>query len=585
MTRCDSFGQNIAFQRYYPPMTSAHIFPEEDGTFSMIGMSVLSSASGPSDVMFVKLDSAGTALFYRKINAGYYDDAQYVRKEGSHFLVTGFYGAQYLDAGSMYVLELDSLGFVVNNGLYSADTNAALIEAGFNVCKNEYGGYSVLGSTWNIGAGMTDFYLVKTDSLGNSIWGKSYGGSSGEGGWIQPFERTSDNGYIFGSGTTSFDSSNYDMLIIKTDSAGNIQWQKLIGDSGYEEVQYIHQLPNGNYFLLGNSTTYDYWNGNMISVLLDSAGNIIESKTVGTKSSCRYVEQATNGDYLCTGSHNRKSALLVLDSTLELKRVIEFPTVLYLFNAKLCPDGGYATVGHSYNGQWQFFPAMHLIRTLPDGNSGCDQIDTIPTTALVPIQSNPSGATVMSSVVRKPVQFGTFAYNWPEFEICYCNTHAEFRDSIVGNSVYFFSESIGASTYEWHFGITAASSNATPIVNYYNPGTYYVTLIVRDGICSDTITHPVTIAAPPVPPVVHFEVYPSLAFGPITLDYFVDSLISPQFKLYDLTGRIVLEKSLFPGANVEIIASDALAQGTYYWQVLVGDDQRWQGKIMKVRTP
>lgn len=575
-------GQQIAFQRYYPPLDHSWVFPEADGTFTLIGMSALSSAAGPSDVIYVKLDSAGNALFYRRINGGYYDDLQFAKREGNHFLLTGDNGTNYLDRVGMYVLELDSSGFVVFDGLYQTDSAGIFPEVGFNVCKNEYGGYTVLGYTWNMGAGATDLYLVKTDSLGEPIWGKTYGGIRDEGSFWVPFERTSDNGYIFGIGTNSFDSLNYDMLIIKTDSAGNIQWQKLLGDTGFDQPKFIHQRADGGYVIIGLSNSYNYSFGNAICVHLDSAGNVVQAKTIGTKSWVWQAQTTPDGGYSITGYHNLQAAVMILDSALNFTYVSQYPMLPYIFNAQPTIDGGLVMASASTYGQWQFNPATHLIRTLPDGRSGCDQVDTVPSFVIVNMPSTPANVSIDSGVYRKPVQFGTYPYSWPEFSVCYCNVSAEFSDSTVGHMVYFNNESSGASSYEWHFGTSAYSFYENPSIYYFDPGTYYVTLIVSDGICTDTVVHPVAIAAPPPPPVVHFDVYPSPASGPLTLNYYVDSLQSPVFRLYDVAGRLVMDEILSPGPQTQTFSIEFLAQGTYYWQVISYGEQTWTGKILKI---
>jgi hypothetical protein len=81
------------------------------------------------------------------------------------------------------------------------------------------GGYVIGGMTASFGAGGQDAWLIKTDSFGNMIWNKTYGGAMNENVWS--IIQTSDGGFLLGAGTESFGFSTVgvpDWYLIKTDS-------------------------------------------------------------------------------------------------------------------------------------------------------------------------------------------------------------------------------------------------------------------------------------------------------------------------------------------------------------------------------
>jgi hypothetical protein len=65
-----------------------------------------------------------------------------------------------------------------------------------------------------------DVFLVKTDSKGNKIWQKTFGGEGSEEG--ASVTQTGDGGYIIVGTTDSFGEAEFNVYCIKTDSRGNV---------------------------------------------------------------------------------------------------------------------------------------------------------------------------------------------------------------------------------------------------------------------------------------------------------------------------------------------------------------------------
>jgi hypothetical protein len=145
------------------------------------------------------------------------------------------------------------------------------------------GGYAMAGPTWSFGAGSWDFWLVKTDSSGNVQWNKTYGGSGSEYGPCTMIA-TSDGGYAMVSNTQSFGNSSYgndDCWLVKTDANGNAQWNKTYGGTGGDEGGCIFQTSDGGYIIGGS--TYSFGAGDQDAWLIktDSSGNMQWNRTYG----------------------------------------------------------------------------------------------------------------------------------------------------------------------------------------------------------------------------------------------------------------------------------------------------------------
>ncbi|MDG6223124.1 MAG: hypothetical protein QCH99_07690 [Candidatus Bathyarchaeota archaeon] len=90
----------------------------------------------------------------------------------------------------------------------------------YSLVETSDGGYAIAGYTTSFGAGNSDFWLIKTDIHGNVEWNQTYGGAEAE--YAQSLVETSDGGYAIAGYTTSFGAGNSDFWLIKTDEMGNV---------------------------------------------------------------------------------------------------------------------------------------------------------------------------------------------------------------------------------------------------------------------------------------------------------------------------------------------------------------------------
>jgi hypothetical protein len=80
--------------------------------------------------------------------------------------------------------------------------------------------------------GIQFIWLVKTDIDGIMTWSKTYGGT----GWeeVHCVIQTGDGGYAIIGFTTSFGAGGADSWLFRTDSSGNMLWNKTYGGTGTE---------------------------------------------------------------------------------------------------------------------------------------------------------------------------------------------------------------------------------------------------------------------------------------------------------------------------------------------------------------
>ncbi|KKR02516.1 MAG: hypothetical protein UT30_C0052G0003 [Candidatus Uhrbacteria bacterium GW2011_GWF2_39_13] len=105
-----------------------------------------------------------------------------------------------------------------------------------------------------IGNGGKDIYLIKSDSLGNEIWNKTYGGTADD--TASSVNVTSDGNLIITGMTESFGSEGKEVWLFKTDTDGNVLWEHTFGGSGDDVANSVQQTADGGYILAGYTDSF-----------------------------------------------------------------------------------------------------------------------------------------------------------------------------------------------------------------------------------------------------------------------------------------------------------------------------------------
>jgi hypothetical protein len=158
-------------------------------------------------------------------------------------------------------------------------------EYGFSVVQTFDGGYAVAGQTSSFGEGDSDMYLVITDSYGNTIRQKTYGGSNWDGGYS--LIQTSDGGYAITGTTYSFSIDGSAVFLVKTDHVGNQEWQKTYGVGPWNSGNCVVETSYGGYAVAG----YTYYSsvGGIFDILLVKSDAIGEFGLVRTGTTANVI--------------------------------------------------------------------------------------------------------------------------------------------------------------------------------------------------------------------------------------------------------------------------------------------------------
>jgi hypothetical protein len=162
-------------------------------------------------------------------------------------------------------------------------------------------GFALFGSTGGWGAINGDMVLIKTDSLGNQQWAKIYGTNNTEQGISMKISR--DSGFVLAGNTNNNQNGDYDIYLVKTDSLGETIWSKNIGDFNWNLCAEVIENENGEFYILSNKNNIES-NSKTISVdKLTSLGDEIWSRDyfIGNENEANSIILLNNDSLLFCG--------------------------------------------------------------------------------------------------------------------------------------------------------------------------------------------------------------------------------------------------------------------------------------------
>jgi len=269
-----------------------------DGGYILAG-NTLSYGAGKYDIWLIKTDSTGNKQWDKTFGGTGAETVSSVQQtsDGGYILAgrTTSYGAGYHD---VWLIKTDSNG----EKLWDKTFGGTDYDDGRSVQQTSDGGYILAGLTESYGAGDGDAWLIKADSNGEKLWDKTFGGPGID--WVKPVQQTSDGGYIMAGSTFSYSNTDDgDVWLIKTDSNGNKQWDKTFGGTNFDFARSVQQTSDGGYILLGESE-YDAYDDDIWLIKTDSNGNMQWDKIYGGDEWdwTSAVQQTSDGGYILAGS-------------------------------------------------------------------------------------------------------------------------------------------------------------------------------------------------------------------------------------------------------------------------------------------
>lgn len=159
-------------------------------------------------------------------------------------------------------------------------------------------GYVTIGSTEG-NFGLSDLYLLKVTPYGDIQWGKRYGGNNVDFG--QDIIETYDSNLMTVGYTNSNTNSDYDIYLVKTNSLGDSIFTKTIGWNDWDFAYSLEETNDSGYIIAGE--TYQNGNSDALLIKTNSNGDTLWTKTYGGTNDDMFKEIiiASNGDFIMAG--------------------------------------------------------------------------------------------------------------------------------------------------------------------------------------------------------------------------------------------------------------------------------------------
>jgi hypothetical protein len=391
------------------------------------------------------------------------------------------------DRRSAKILLLTIGAFLLSSGsaqipdtLWTRIYGGASDERGHAVQQTSDGGYIIAGYTYSFGAGVMDFYLVKTDSLGDTLWTRTYGGPYDD--IARSVWQTLDGGYIVTGSTKSYGVGYNNLYLVKTNEAGDTMWTKTFGWTNSDNTGYeVQQTTDGGYIIGGTSTT------RMLLIKTDENGSADWIREYGiTGHSGGYsVQQTSDGGYIVAGfsyvPDNYDFYLVRTNSVGDTLWTRTYGSFDYdvCFSVRETFDGGYIAAGGTGLLYDRYGPDIFLVRTNANGDTlwtrkfGYDNDDVA-----YSIQQTTDGGYIVVGRI-----YSLFTSDWDVYVV---------RTDQLGDTLW--SRKYGTLGNQWATSVEVTSDGGYVIAGW-TTGNYYDVYLLRmepDPFCiKERISSPV----------------------------------------------------------------------------------------------
>lgn len=334
-----------------------------NGTFMMAGYTK-SDGAGGSDGFMVNINSSGDSLGAKMFGGASDDCFEAIVDAGNGLLLAGHtasYGAGDYD---WWIVKTNYSGDTLWTKTYGTSGD----DKCYDVCKVSSGGLAFIGYRYDT---YSNVWLIRTDDAGDTLWTGTYGGSFDD--IAYSIKETSDRGFLIGAKTQSYGSGGWDMWVIKTDSLGNVDWSETFGGAVNEICYDVMETSDGGYLATGTGNSYGAGYYDFYTVKLNSSGDSLWMDIwgdIGYDYAYACAEDAA-GQYIIGGQLSFDMCYRILSQDGDSIETAVFEAALTQWCKAMAEEGDEMILAGSTNGEGNGAHDFYALKT--QGLSGIQQ--------------------------------------------------------------------------------------------------------------------------------------------------------------------------------------------------------------------
>jgi hypothetical protein len=268
-----------------------------DGGYIVVGLT-MSYGAGFFDAYMIKTDADGEEEWTRTFGDILYDGAYSVEQTGDGgYVLTGFTVSYITGTSDVWLIRTDSNG----DTLWTRTYGGELDEGGNSVLRTYRGDLAIAGYTSSFGAGYDDVYLIRTDSNGDTMFTRTYG--EGDSSDAANCVAQASGGYILAGYTQRFGPPWQDAYLIRTDTYGQAQWIRNYGGWNDDCAESVIEGNYGGFVVAGWTTSFGAGSSDIWLLRIDADGDTLWTRTFGgpDRDFAYCIDRTSEGDYILAG--------------------------------------------------------------------------------------------------------------------------------------------------------------------------------------------------------------------------------------------------------------------------------------------
>ncbi|MDD1741962.1 MAG: hypothetical protein LUQ47_01395 [Methanotrichaceae archaeon] len=268
--------------------------PTKDGNYILVGFT--GSLGQRSDLWLLKVSESGNEL-WSKVLGGAGEDIGYAVHESQNggFILAGSTDSYGIGKERLWLLKVDANGSILWNRVFGGFVSSSG-DGAWSTDETADGGVVAVGYTQSMGAGGKDLWLIKTDSAGNKIWDRLFGGSKDDVG--MSLVQTREGGYVITGRTKSFGSGGDDIWLLKVDDQGREQWNMTFGGQNDDVGLQVLELEDG-YAITGRTESFGAKKAFLLKI--GTRGQKVWEKTYGDNTAGISVQSTPDHGFIIAG--------------------------------------------------------------------------------------------------------------------------------------------------------------------------------------------------------------------------------------------------------------------------------------------